>query len=152
MQPLCTPFPIWNQSFVLCLVLTVASWPAYRFHRRKVRWSGIPILNNNEISPQYYFFRVAMYLCVRFSSVSQSYSTLQARGLQHARLPCPSPCPEAAQTLIHWINDAIQDIYTHHKFLQKSVYDLYINNISQIFIYLCKYLFPQHDGLPFSST
>ena len=26
-----------------CLVLTVASWPAYRFLRRQVRWSGIPI-------------------------------------------------------------------------------------------------------------
>ena len=25
-----------------CLVLTVASWPAYRFLRRHVRWSGIP--------------------------------------------------------------------------------------------------------------
>ena len=37
-----TPFPIWNQS-VLCLILTVASWPAYRFLRRQVRWSGIPI-------------------------------------------------------------------------------------------------------------
>ena len=24
-------------------VLIVASWPAYRFHRRQVRWSGIPI-------------------------------------------------------------------------------------------------------------
>ena len=42
-QPWCTPFPIWNQSVVLCLVLTVASWPAYRFLRRQVRWSGIPI-------------------------------------------------------------------------------------------------------------
>ena len=31
-QPWCTPFPIWNQS-VPCLVLTVASWPAYRFPR-----------------------------------------------------------------------------------------------------------------------
>ena len=28
------PFPIWNQSVVLCPVLTVASWPAYRFLRR----------------------------------------------------------------------------------------------------------------------
>ena len=27
----------------LCLVLTVASWPANRFLRRQVRWSGIPI-------------------------------------------------------------------------------------------------------------
>ena len=38
-----TPFPIWNQSVVSCPVLTVASWPAYRFLRRQVRWSGIPI-------------------------------------------------------------------------------------------------------------
>ena len=37
------PFPIWNQSIVPCLVLTVAFWPAYRFLRRQVRWSGIPI-------------------------------------------------------------------------------------------------------------
>ena len=36
-QPWCTPFPIWNQSVVPCLVLTVASWPAYRFLRRQVR-------------------------------------------------------------------------------------------------------------------
>ena len=26
-----TPIPIWNQSVFLCLVLTVVSWPAYRF-------------------------------------------------------------------------------------------------------------------------
>ena len=30
------PFPIWNQSVVPCPVLTVASWPAYRFLRRQV--------------------------------------------------------------------------------------------------------------------
>ena len=42
-QPWCTPFPIWNQSVVPCPVLTVASWPAYRFLGRQVRWSGIPI-------------------------------------------------------------------------------------------------------------
>ena len=30
-QPWRTPFPIWNQSVVPCPVLTVASWPAYRF-------------------------------------------------------------------------------------------------------------------------
>ena len=43
MQPWHTPFPIWNQSVVPCPVLTVASWPAYRFLKRQVRWSGIPI-------------------------------------------------------------------------------------------------------------
>ena len=42
-QPWCTPFPIWNQSVVQYPVLTVASWPAYRFLKRQVRWSGIPI-------------------------------------------------------------------------------------------------------------
>ena len=42
-QPWCTPFPIWNQYLVPCPVLTVASWPAYRFLKRQVRWSGIPI-------------------------------------------------------------------------------------------------------------
>ena len=42
-QPWHTPFPIWNPSVVPCPVLTVASWPAYRFLRRQVRWSGIPI-------------------------------------------------------------------------------------------------------------
>ena len=42
-QPWHIPFPIENQSVVPCLVLTVASWPAYRFLRSQVRWSGIPI-------------------------------------------------------------------------------------------------------------
>ena len=39
----CTPFPFWNQSVVPCPVLTVVSWPAYRFLKRQIRWSGIPI-------------------------------------------------------------------------------------------------------------
>ena len=30
-------------SPLCCLVLTVASWPAYRFLRRQVKWSGIPL-------------------------------------------------------------------------------------------------------------
>ena len=32
-----------NMEPVPCPVLTVASWPAYRFFRRQVRWSGISI-------------------------------------------------------------------------------------------------------------
>jgi len=35
-QPWCTHFSILNQSIVSCLVLTIASWPAYRFLRRQV--------------------------------------------------------------------------------------------------------------------
>ena len=42
-QPECTPFFIWNQSVVPCPVRTVASWPAYSFLKRQVKWSGIPI-------------------------------------------------------------------------------------------------------------
>ena len=42
-QPWRTPFPIWNQSVVSYPVLTVTSWPAYKFFRRQIRWSGIPI-------------------------------------------------------------------------------------------------------------
>ena len=47
-QPWHTPFPIWIQSIVPCLVLTVASWPAYRFLRRQVRWSGYSHLFRRE--------------------------------------------------------------------------------------------------------
>ena len=35
-QPWRTAFPIWNQSVVPCPVLTVASWPAYRFLKKAV--------------------------------------------------------------------------------------------------------------------
>ena len=41
--PWSTPFTIWNESVFPCPVLNVASWPAFRFLRRQVRWSGIPI-------------------------------------------------------------------------------------------------------------
>ena len=44
-QPWRTPFPVWNQSVVPCPVLTVASWPAYRFLMRQVRWSATDHLN-----------------------------------------------------------------------------------------------------------
>ena len=42
-QPWCTPFPICNQFVVWYLVLTVASWPTYRFLMGQVKRSGIPI-------------------------------------------------------------------------------------------------------------
>ena len=42
-QPWRTPFLIRNQSVVPCPILTAASWPAYRFLKRQVRWSDSPI-------------------------------------------------------------------------------------------------------------
>ena len=46
-----TTSPIWNQSAIPCPVLTVASWTVYRFLKRQVRWSGIPI--SSEFSTVY---------------------------------------------------------------------------------------------------
>ena len=64
-QPLYTSFPIWSQSALPCSVLTVASWPAHRFLRRQVRWSGIPI---SVSSPQF----VVIHTVKRFCMVSKA--------------------------------------------------------------------------------
>ena len=48
---------------------------------------------------------------VQFSSVIESCDLcdhLWPHGLQHARLPCPSPSPGVTQTHVHWVGDAIQ--------------------------------------------
>ena len=50
---------------------------------------------------------------IQFSSVQFSHSVLSnslwPHGLQHARLPCPSPIlSELTQTHVHWVSDAIQ--------------------------------------------
>ena len=41
-------------------------------------------------------------------SVTKSCLTLRLHGLQHARLPCPSPSLEFTQVHVSWISDAIQ--------------------------------------------
>ena len=50
--------------------------------------------------------------CVSLSSLFFSClvvsDSLWPHGLQHARLPCPSPSPELSQTHIHWGSDAVQ--------------------------------------------
>ena len=65
-QPWHTPFPIWIQSVVPCPCLTVASWPAYRFLKRQVRWSGIP-----------YSWRIFHSLCWFTQSEALAYSIKQ---------------------------------------------------------------------------
>ena len=50
-QPWCTPCPIWFQSVVPCPVLTVASWPAYRFLRG--RSGGLVFPSPSEFSTVY---------------------------------------------------------------------------------------------------
>ena len=44
---------------------------------------------------------------VQFSCSDMSGS-LQPHGLQHTRLPCPSPTPRACSNYVHWVSDAIQ--------------------------------------------
>ena len=41
-QPWLTPFPVWNQSVVSCPVLTIPSWPAYRFLKRRKAECKVP--------------------------------------------------------------------------------------------------------------
>ena len=53
-QPYHTPFPILNQSVILCLVLIVASWLAYRFLRRQIKWCGTPRIPEGEEGSQKY--------------------------------------------------------------------------------------------------
>ena len=44
----------------------------------------------------------------KFSSVTQSCSTLWPHGLQHTRTPCTSPTPRVYSNSFHWVDDAIQ--------------------------------------------
>ena len=57
-QPWFTLFSMCNQSVFPCPVLIVASWLAYRFLRRQVRWSRIPI--------SWRIFHVFIYLFIYF--------------------------------------------------------------------------------------
>ena len=56
---------MWNQSIFPCQVLTVACLPAYRFLKRQVRWSGIPISEN---FPQF----VVIHIVKGFSIVNEA--------------------------------------------------------------------------------
>ena len=46
-EPWCTPFLIWNQSVAPCSVLTVVSWPAYRFLKSRSGGLVFPSLDGN---------------------------------------------------------------------------------------------------------
>ena len=50
----------------------------------------------------FFLFRKGRSLFFQFSSVAQSCPTLQPHGLQHTRLPCPSPIPRAYSNSCPW--------------------------------------------------
>ena len=96
MQPWCTPFLIWSQSVVPCPVLTVASWPAYRFSRGRSGSLVFPSLS--EFSTVYcdQFLEIsAPSPNLLVFSVAKSCPTLRLPGWQHTRLPYLSPTPRA---------------------------------------------------------
>ena len=63
-QPCRTPFPIWNQSVVPCPVLTVASWPVYRFRLITIFKCYIPF--TAIIKYCLYSLCCILYLCTLF--------------------------------------------------------------------------------------
>ena len=86
-QPWHTPFPIWNQSVVPCPVLTVASWPAYRFLKRR-RSGGLERQRSTELL----------------------FNSLWPCGLQHTRLPCVC-CIATSQSLLKLMSiESVADI------------------------------------------
>ena len=50
------------------------------------------------------------------------FNSLQPHGLQHARLPCPSPTPGVYTTHVHWISDAIHLILCRPLLLPSSIF------------------------------
>ena len=74
-KPWRTPFPNWNQCVVPCSVLTVASWPAYKFLRRQVKWSGISIFKNFPVGCDPHSLCLCVYMFIHTVYVS-TYSFL----------------------------------------------------------------------------
>ena len=60
-----------NLEPVCCSIVT--SWPAYRFCRRQVRWSGIPIFPNSEKSYLYCVYLIYIYKS-KFSSITTHWA------------------------------------------------------------------------------
>ena len=56
----------------------------------------------------------------QFSSVAQSCPTLQPHGLQHARLPCPSPTPGAYSNSYRWCHPTISTSVVPFSFCLQS--------------------------------
>ena len=102
-QPWCTPFPIWNQSVVPCPVLTVASWPAYRFLKRQVRWSGT---FSGFIYDEACVLMLCLFCCC---SITKSCLTLcNPMDCSTPSFPVLHYLLEFAQIHVHWVSDAIQ--------------------------------------------
>ena len=108
-QPWCTPFSILNQSIVPCPVLTVASWPAYRFLRRQVRWADISI--SWRILYSLLWSKIISLLQLTVQFITQLCLTLcDIMDNSMLGFRCPSPTPGACSNsclLSQWCHQAI---------------------------------------------
>ena len=105
-QPWYTHFPIFNQSIFPCPVLTVASWPAYRFLRRQVRWSGIPISKN---CPQFVVIHTVKGFCLvheakvdAFLESPYIFDTYCLKRVSNSTSRDKEPTRKQASFLIQW--------------------------------------------------
>ena len=80
-QPWCTPFLIWSQSVIPCLVLTIASWLSYRFLRRQVTWYGI------SISLRIFHIFVVIHTVNGFSTVNEAKVDVFWNSLAFSMIP-----------------------------------------------------------------
>ena len=111
-----------KSSFILQFMKTFA-WDSHWFFLKylvaftsEVNWSQCLPHGNFQWFSSCVFQRtwhwhiyVCTWMCsLQFGSVAQSCLTLRPHGLQHARLPCPSPTPRVYPTHVHWVGDAIQ--------------------------------------------
>ena len=106
-----------NTASTLKWQLTLNSWSLQslpnELKRRKpvflntVLYEAVKIANLIKSHPlnMFFNFSVTKQLLLNCSVMSNS---LRPHGLQHTRLPCPSPLPELAQTHVHRVGDAIQ--------------------------------------------
>ena len=93
-------FPIWNQSIVPCSVLTVASWPAYKFHPAYPL--HIPLLCSSHLvtgqTPDFldvlYVFVHALRVCVCVCVCMFFFSSFSFTEVCHAKSfqSCPTLC------------------------------------------------------------
>ena len=104
-QPWHTPFPIWNQSIVPCLVLTVGFLTCIQVSQEagKVVWYSHLLKN----FPQ--FIVIHTVKGFQFSSVTQSYLTLcDPMDCSTPGFPVHHQLPKPTQTNFHHFGDAIQ--------------------------------------------
>ena len=82
-----------RSKFIPCLGFSCLPWEWARkspAHRIALKWN------------QQHSLAVSLMFFIQFSSVTQSYMTLWPHGLQHDRLPCPSPTPTACSNWCPW--------------------------------------------------